>query len=130
MRLEGQVAFTQQGRKLKLGVIRQITQVCTPSKWLNWDWKERIHWFVILCSFSNTTFFGERHYLHFLSGNRSSKILSNCVPSTTQQVTAELRFKPSSSDSRVCAHPFTTSVGKSHKRSGNSKGFFPFTPRL
>lgn len=44
---------------------------------------------------------------------------------------AELRFKPSSSDSRVCApHPFTTSAGKSHKGSGNAQGSFPFTPHL
>lgn len=87
---------------------------CKSITGLAWEGKDS--WFVILCSFSHTMFFGEGRINLHVSGDRSSEILS-----TTQLIMAELRFKPSSSGSKVCArHPVTaTVVGRSHKGSGS-----------
>lgn len=117
-------------RRLKLGRIMQVIQDAPQVD--GWTGMRRKGFLIcnpVLLEQYQILWRG-RYYLHFLSG--SSEILSNCVPSTTQLIMAELRFKPSSSDPQTCAlHPVTTTlVGRSHKGSGNENCSFPFTPHL
>lgn len=125
--------ISSQGKKLKLGEIRQVVLVsqCTSMSEVGLGGKDSLICNPVLVQRYHSLSRG-RYCLYFFSWKPKSKILSHCVPSTAQHIMADLRFKPSSSNLEVCApQQFTaTSVGKSYQGSGNEKCAFSFTPHL